>query len=163
MAIMATSDEARKAARRWKDVDPARSRVMSLVRGKDTGPEMIVRRLVHGLGYRYALHRNDLPGKPDLVFTPRRKLIFVHGCYWHGHPDPTCRRARLPKTRIDFWTTKIARNTVRDKDTESALRLAGWDVLTIWECETPVLQRDELAKKIKRFLDQDLPRRMGRR
>jgi DNA mismatch endonuclease (patch repair protein) len=150
---MATSNEARKAARRWTDVDPARSRVMSLVRGKDTGPEMIVRRLVHGLGYRYALHRKDLPGKPDLVFAPRRKLIFVHGCYWHGHPDPMCRRARIPKTRTEFWKAKIERNAMRDKDTESTLRLAGWDVLTVWECETPILQRDELAKKIKRFLD----------
>lgn len=156
---MATSSEEKNAKRRWKDVDPTRSRVMSLIRHKDTGPEMAVRRLVHGLGYRYALHRKDLPGKPDLVFRPRRKVIFVHGCYWHGHPDSACRRARMPKTRTEFWTAKIARNAVRDAATEAALRESGWQVLTIWECETTALRREALAKKIKQFLNRNSKRR----
>lgn len=149
---MAISDEARKAARRWKDVDPARSRIMSLVRGKHTSPEMTVRRLVHGMGYRFSLHRKDLPGKPDLVFAPRRKVVFVHGCYWHGHSDPRCRRARVPKTRREFWQAKISRNAARDGIAEQALRKTGWDVLTIWECETTPICRDALAKKLSQFL-----------
>lgn len=116
---------------------------------------MTVRRLVHGMGFRYALHRKDLPGRPDLVFAPRRKVIFVHGCYWHGHAEPSCRRARLPKTRTEFWQMKIARNAARDAATEKALREAGWDVLTVWECETPVLRRDALARKLRTFLERE--------
>lgn len=151
---MGTSDDDQRAARRWKNVDPARSRTMSLVRGKDTAPEMIVRRLAHGMGYRYGLHCKDLPGRPDLVFRSRKKLILVHGCYWHSHPDPECRRVRLPKTRRKYWEAKIKRNAERDVATAKALRAKGWNVLTIWECETPSHRRKALAKKISLFLAQ---------
>jgi DNA mismatch endonuclease (patch repair protein) len=151
MGTRKTEDQ-RKAARRWAGVDPARSRQMALVRGKDTAPEMVVRRLAHGLGHRFRLHRKDLPGKPDLVFPSSRRAIFVHGCFWHGHADPDCRRARVPKTRTEFWTQKISRNAARDAVTDAALREAGWKVLTVWECETPVSKRAALTKKLSRFL-----------
>jgi len=141
------------ASRRWPGVDPARSRVMSLVRGKNTSIEITVRSLIHRLGYRYALHRKDLPGTPDIVFPSRRKAIFVHGCYWHGHSDPQCRRARLPKTRTEFWTDKIKRNAERDRATERSLRDAGWGIMVIWECETPVSHKDVLTKRVIKFLE----------
>jgi DNA mismatch endonuclease (patch repair protein) len=108
-----------------------RSKQMSLVRSKDTKPEMRVRRLVHGLGFRYRLHRADLPGKPDLVFPSRRKVIFVHGCFWHGHK---CKLGRMPKTRLDYWQSKIGCNKSRDRQTLRRLRNLGWKCLTIWEC-----------------------------
>lgn len=123
---------------------------MSLVRGRDTKPEMRVRRLTHALGYRYRLHRRDLPGKPDIVFGPRRKVIFVHGCFWHRHPDPACKLARLPKSRQDFWFPKLERNRARDERNKAMLTEMGWDVLEIWECETA--DAEALAEKIKRFL-----------
>lgn len=110
-----------------------RSDVMSRVRAKDTQPEVTVRRLVHGLGYRYRLHAKDLPGKPDLVFRGRRKIIFVHGCFWHRHSG--CKLARMPKSRTDFWTNKLETNQRRDARTLAALKDAGWDVLIVWECE----------------------------
>ncbi|MET0072107.1 MAG: very short patch repair endonuclease [Candidatus Thiodiazotropha sp.] len=116
-----------------KETSQERSRIMRRVKGRDTGPEMKVRRLVHGLGYRYRLHRKDLPGKPDLVFSGKRKVIFVHGCFWHGHD---CKRgARLPKTNVEYWAEKIARNKKRDKEHELKLTNAGWDVLVLWECQ----------------------------
>lgn len=127
-----------------------RSKRMSLVRGRDTKPEMHVRRLTHALGYRYRLHRRDLPGKPDLVFGQRRKVIFVHGCFWHRHPDPVCKLARLPKSRLDFWLPKLEGNRERDERNNAMLTEMGWDVLEIWECETADV--DALAKKIKGFL-----------
>lgn len=155
MAVMPMSDgESRKPPRRWKGVDPARSRTMSLVRGKDTAPEMTVRRLVHRMGYRYGLHCRDLPGKPDMVFRSRKKIIFVHGCFWHGHNAPSCRRARVPKTRREFWSAKIERNGKRDAMTEQTLREAGWKVLIIWECETSSRAQDILVKRIISFLGQ---------
>ncbi len=127
-----------------------RSENMRRIRGKDTEPEWIVRRLVYALGVRYRLHRKDLPGKPDLAFIGKRKLIFVHGCFWHQHPEPSCKIARLPKSRTDYWLPKLERNRSRDQQHLAALQDAGWDVLVIWECEV----RDEaaLAKRIKRFL-----------
>lgn len=143
-------EQARKAARRWKDVEPARSRQMSLIRGRDTVPEMIVRRLAHSLGYRYGLHCKDLPGKPDLVFRSRKKIIFVHGCYWHGHKG--CRRARLPNSRQEFWSAKIRRNAERDAANEKRLRETGWEVLVVWECETAARQRVVLSATIASFL-----------
>lgn len=123
---------------------------MSLVRGRDTKPEMRVRRLAHALGYRYRLHRRDLPGSPDLVFGPRRKVIFVHGCFWHRHPDPSCKLARLPKSRQDFWLPKLEGNRARDERNNAMLTEMGWDVLEIWECETADVEA--LAKKVKGFL-----------
>ena len=109
-----------------------RSERMSRVRGKDTKPELIVRRLLHGLGYRYRLHARDLPGKPDIVFRGRRKAIYVHGCFWHRHPDPACKLARLPKTRQDFWVPKLEGNRQRDIENQRRLTEMGWEVLVVW-------------------------------
>lgn len=131
-------------------VSPARrSEIMGRVRSRDTVPEMLVRRLTHALGYRYRLHGKDLPGKPDLVFRSRRKVIFVHGCFWHRHPG--CALARLPKSREDFWFPKLEANRQRDLKTENVLQVKGWTVLTIWECELGDI--DKLKNKIKEFLD----------
>jgi DNA mismatch endonuclease (patch repair protein) len=112
-----------------------RSERMSRVKGKGSGAERQVRSLVHAMGYRFRLHGASLPGKPDLVFTPRRKVIFVHGCFWHRHPDPNCRLARMPKSRQDFWEPKLSGNRDRDSRNEAALAKLGWKVLTIWECQ----------------------------
>lgn len=128
----------------------ARSERMSRVRGKDTGAELTVRRLVHGLGYRFRLHRRDLPGTPDLVFPGRRKVIFVHGCFWHRHPDPDCKLARMPKSRQEFWGPKLEGNRARDLRKEAALIEAGWSVLTVWECE--LRDQTSLRNKIGTFL-----------
>lgn len=124
---------------------------MSRVRAKDSSPELKVRRLVHALGYRFRLHRRDLPGTPDLVFPGRRKVIFVHGCFWHRHPDPECRLARMPKSRQEFWEPKLEGNRARDLRTETALKDAGWGVMTVWECGL----RDvaSLENEIRTFLD----------
>ena len=130
-------------------LDPERrSRLMRQVRGKDTKPEMAVRRLAHALGYRFRLHRKDLPGTPDIVFPSRRKVIFVHGCFWHRHPG--CRKASMPTTNYDFWKSKFARNIERDARKEAALREAGWNVLVIWECETR--HEDDLRVRLRDFL-----------
>src|SRR5215471_14058880 len=110
-----------------------RSRTMRAVKGANTAPELLVRKIAHSLGYRFRLHRSDLPGKPDLVFVGRRKVIFVHGCFWHGHKCP--RGDRMPKTNSDYWTRKIARNAARDKLHISALKKQGWQVGVIWECK----------------------------
>ncbi len=120
---------------------------MASVRTRDTGAEKAVRSLVHGLGVRYSLSRCDLPGKPDLVCVSRRKVIFVHGCFWHGH---SCRFGRLPKSRLDYWGPKIALNRQRDHRQTAALRRAGWAVLTVWQCQ---LKRPEtVAKNLAKFL-----------
>lgn len=123
---------------------------MSRVRSKDTKPELRVRRLVHGLGYRYRLHGRDLPGSPDLVFGPRRKVIFVHGCFWHRHEG--CSRNRIPKSpeRRAFWREKLDGNARRDRENQEALRRMGWRVLVIWECETSDLAR--LTSRVSAFL-----------
>lgn len=110
-----------------------RSALMSRIRGRDTKPEMIVRCLAHGMGYRFRLHRRDLPGSPDLVFVGRRKVIFVHGCYWHRHEG--CRFAYSPKSNLDFWTRKFDSNVARDRRAIEELERLGWQVLIIWECE----------------------------
>lgn len=126
-----------------------RSERMALVRGKDTKPELIVRSLIHGLGYRYRLHWRELPGTPDLVFTSKRKVIFVHGCFWHRHAN--CSLARLPKSRKEFWETKLQGNVERDARNMRALKRDGWRVLLIWECELKDMSR--LTKRIGRFLN----------
>ncbi len=126
-----------------------RSEIMGRVRARDTKPEMVVRRAVHAMGYRYRLHAKDLPGKPDLVFRSRKKVLFVHGCFWHRHPG--CALARLPKSRQDFWTPKLNANRQRDMKSERSLKDAGWGVLTIWECELD--GTDKLKNRIKEFLD----------
>jgi DNA mismatch endonuclease, patch repair protein len=130
---------------------PERSERMRRVRSRDTRPELIVRRLAYHLGYRYRLQARDLPGRPDLVFRRRRKVIFVHGCFWHRHQDLGCRLARLPKSRPEFWLPKLEGNRQRDERHEKALRDKGWDVLTIWECQLP--HRDVLRNRIVAFLD----------
>src|SRR5450756_1265993 len=112
-----------------------RSERMSRVKGRHTAPEMLVRKVVHGLGYRYRLHRRDLPGCPDLTFGNRKKVIFVHGCFWHRHPDSACKLARLPKSRLEFWIPKLDANRARDVDNEKKLKLLGWEVLSVWECQ----------------------------
>lgn len=127
-----------------------RSERMSRVRGRDTGPEMIVRRLTHALGYRYRLHRRDLPGKPDLVFATRRKVIFVHGCFWHRHDDSACKLARIPKSRLDFWRPKLDENAIRDLKNQEKLEALGWQILVLWECELKNLP--SVKRKIAVFL-----------
>jgi DNA mismatch endonuclease (patch repair protein) len=130
-----------------KTPSEARSKTMRAVKGRDTTPEMIVRRMVHAMGRRYRLHRADLPGKPDLTFPRMRKIIFVHGCFWHGHD---CKRgARQPKDNAEYWIKKISRNKERDAGAQEALKSLGWDVLTIWECETR--NRSSLDEKLKSF------------
>src|SRR5580658_7341452 len=122
---------------------------MSRVRSKNSRPELVVRKLVFALGYRYRLHARALPGCPDLVFRPRRKVIFVHGCFWHRHAG--CALARLPKSRLDFWLPKLEGNRKRDDRNKKALLRNGWKVLTIWECQLG--KPDWLSGKIGRFLD----------
>jgi DNA mismatch endonuclease (patch repair protein) len=115
-------------------LDPEqRSANMSKVRGRNTSPEVRVRRVAHRMGLRFRLHREDLPGTPDLVFPKHRLALFVHGCFWHRHP--ACRRASTPSTRTEFWNTKFAANVTRDERQQAELRSAGWRVLVIWECE----------------------------
>jgi DNA mismatch endonuclease, patch repair protein len=124
-----------------------RSQIMARVRGKDTSPELRVRSLVHRLGYRFRLHRRDLPGRPDLVFPARKKVIFVHGCFWHRHQN--CPANRTPKSRVEFWTAKLDGNAARDARKMSELKDMGWDALVIWECE---VDRIDLPKRIRTFL-----------
>lgn len=117
----------------WPGIPEARRNVMRANRGKNTKPEMLLRQMLHALGYRYRLHRRDLPGTPDLVFPSRRKAIQVHGCYWHGHDG--CRRANVPKTRTEYWGRKIQANRDRDRRNDATLARMGWEVFTVWECE----------------------------
>lgn len=125
-----------------------RRRCMAAIRGKDTKPEMIVRRLVHAMGYRYRLHRKDLPGKPDLVFPSKKKVIFVHGCFWHMH---NCRYGRVrPKTNAQFWQKKREATVARDRQSRRALKARGWEVEMVWECGTA--SRDKLVLKLLQFL-----------
>lgn len=125
-----------------------RSANMRAIKSKGMRPELIVRQLVRLLGYGYRLHRKDLPGKPDLAFIGKRKVIFVHGCFWHQHSE--CREGRPPKSRQDYWGPKLSRNAARDKENEAKLTEAGWNVLTIWECETS--SPGELLPKLSAFL-----------
>ena len=128
-----------------------RSEIMSRIRDRDTKPEMAVRRLVHVMGYRYRLHRRDLPGKPDLAFPGMKKAIFVHGCFWHQHEDTVCRKSSLPKTNQEFWLPKLRRNAERDAEQQAQLAVLGWDILVIWECETA--KGKGLAERIGSFLE----------
>lgn len=125
-----------------------RSVLMAGIRNRDTGPELTVRRVAHRLGYRFRIHRRDLPGTPDLVFPGRRKVVFVHGCFWHRHTN--CRLAYEPKSNVEFWQEKFRANVARDQRVSSALQAEGWSNLTIWECEV----RDPigLAQKLEGHL-----------
>lgn len=124
---------------------------MSRIRSRDSKPELVVRRMLHALGYRFRLHRRDLPGTPDLVFPSRKKVVFVHGCFWHRHDDPDCRLARLPKSRPEFWLPKLERNRERDQEHEAALRALGWRTHVAWECR--LRDKEQLANELSRFLD----------
>lgn len=135
------------------DVAPARSALMARIGGKNTKPEIVVRKMLHSLGGRFRLHRGDLPGRPDVVLPGRRLAIFVHGCFWHRHEG--CKLASMPKTRHRFWTEKFAANVTRDRRNIEALEAGGWHVKVVWECETrqPRLLRDKFTKWL------DAPRR----
>lgn len=130
-----------------------RSENMRRIRAKGMRPELAVRSLVHKMGYRFRLHRKELPGKPDLVFVSLRKVIFVHGCFWHSHKG--CKTAHIPKSNLNYWRPKLKRNRIRDAKHLAALKADGWKALVIWECET----RGEraLQKRIKLFLSKKYP------
>jgi len=121
---------------------------MSRIRGVDTKPELLVRSLLHRMGYRFRLHRRDLPGRPDIVLPKYRAVVFVHGCFWHRHRG--CRYAYVPKSRKDFWKRKFARNVERDREVRHLLRKAGWKILVVWECET--VDADGLASRLSSAL-----------
>jgi DNA mismatch endonuclease (patch repair protein) len=127
-----------------------RSRIMAAVKSEDTTPELVVRRIAHALGYRYRLHVRALPGCPDMVFPRRRKIINVHGCFWHMHG---CGRCRIPSSRRRYWEAKLRRNWERDRRTRRALRRANWRVLVVWECQTTAAWRQRLTAKIAAFLE----------
>jgi len=126
-----------------------RSQIMSRVSGKNTKPEIAVRSLLHKLGYRFRLHRKNLPGRPDITLPKHKKVIFVHGCFWHGHA--VCSRSKRPSTNEEFWHEKLNKNIERDKKTVDALKKLGWDVLTVWTCE--VKDTNELKIKLLSFLE----------
>lgn len=131
-----------------------RSENMRQIKSRDMKPEVAVRKLVHALGFRYRLHRKDLPGKPDLVFPRLKAVIFVHGCFWHQHPiraNRKCLDSRLPKSNLDYWIPKLSRNQARDKANIKDLKDLGWRVLVVWECETRDLSH--LQSKIIMFLE----------
>ncbi|AWJ86406.1 very short patch repair endonuclease (plasmid) [Azospirillum sp. TSH58] len=126
----------------------SRSEMMARIKGKDTVPELLVRRAAWAAGLRYRLHDRRLPGRPDLVFPGRRVAVFVHGCFWHCHEG--CNRFRIPKTRTDWWTAKLGRNKARDDEVRGAIEASGWDVVVIWECEAERPERlAELVKGLK--------------
>lgn len=128
-----------------------RSANMAAIRSKGMKPEMLVRKIVHGLGYRYRLHQKDLPGKPDLVFRSRHKVVFVNGCFWHQHGSKRCRITRRPKSNLEYWEPKLQRNVERDRRNKKALRKRGWSVLTVWECEAK--KSSVLTERLSRFLE----------
>jgi DNA mismatch endonuclease (patch repair protein) len=130
-----------------------RSAIMSRIGGKDTAPELLVRRLLAGLGFRFRLHRSDLPGKPDIVLPKNRKIIFVHGCFWHGHGK--CARAALPSSNVTFWKNKISGNRARDYRIKRKLRRMGWSVLEVWQCQISDITR--LTERLINFLEKKNP------
>jgi DNA mismatch endonuclease (patch repair protein) len=131
-----------------KETPELRSRVMRAVKSADTTPELLVRRLAHGMGYRFRLHRKDLPGKPDLIFPGMHKAIFVHGCFWHGHD--CARGARVPKAHRDYWVKKIGRNRERDRAACAALTGLGWKITVLWECELSNVTH--IRRRLRQFL-----------
>lgn len=128
---------------------------MRAIKSKGMKPEMVVRKLSHRLGYRHRLHRKELPGKPDLVYPSRKKVIFVHGCFWHQHGDPACKIARRPKSNTEYWGPKLDRNMERDAADQAELHKMGWDWMIVWECEARDALRsgtEALESKLRRFL-----------
>jgi DNA mismatch endonuclease (patch repair protein) len=144
--------KAKKRIKRKYKVDPARSAQMARVKGRGTGPEIIVQRLVDDIGYRYQTHVRALSGNPDLIFMRLHKIIFVHGCFWHQHSRASCWRSRIPKTRQEFWIPKLKANVARDRACVAKLRKERWKVLIIWECNTTAGQRERLRARIEKFL-----------
>ena len=128
-----------------------RSEIMSKIRAKGMKPELMVRRLAHAMGYRYRLHRKDLPGKPDLVFPSRRKVIFVHGCFWHQHASADCKISHVPRSNQEYWLLKLQRNAARDAAHVARLDELGWEALTFWECEVDRVEC--IRKRIRQYLD----------
>jgi DNA mismatch endonuclease (patch repair protein) len=128
-----------------------RSEIMSRVKRRDTGPELLVRSTVHSLGYRFRLYRPDLPGKPDITLPKHRKVIFVHGCFWHGHKR--CPRAERPTTNIAFWRKKLDSNIARDKRNIRQLKKDGWHVLVVWQCQTK--KHETLERTLSKFLNEE--------
>jgi len=126
-----------------------RSKRMSLIRGTGSAPEIKLRRLVHGMGFRYRLHVRELPGKPDLVFPSRHAIIFMHGCFWHRHSG--CKLARLPKSKLEFWKPKLDANKKRDISNQRQLKDLGWRVLVVWECE--MVDAERVSINVRNFLD----------
>jgi DNA mismatch endonuclease (patch repair protein) len=133
-----------------KETPEQRSRIMRAVKSTDTAPEMAIRRMAHLMGYRFRLHRKDLPGKPDLVFPRLHKVVFVHGCFWHGHQ--CARGARAPKANAEYWRAKIMRNGLRDSANIAALKAKGWQVAIIWECELETKESGRIRRRLARFL-----------
>jgi len=127
-----------------------RSDIMSKISGKDTKPEIIIRKLAHSLGYRFRLHKKNLPGKPDIVFPKYKKVIFVNGCFWHGHKN--CNRSKLPATNKKFWEGKIDGNKKKDKSNHIKLKKIGWDYLIIWQCKISKKNYSKLCNQINTFL-----------
>ena len=126
-----------------------RSENMRRIRNKNSKPELLVRRLIYAMGYRYRLHGDKLPGSPDIVFTRKKKVIFVHGCFWHLHEG--CKYSRIPKSNSDYWEPKLQRNKARDVENQNHLRETGWEYLVIWECQ--IIKIDDLLKTIKNYLE----------
>ena len=132
-------------------VKSARSAQMALVRSRDTKLELRVRRTLHAAGFRYRLQAKDLPGRPDIVFRRRRIAIFVHGCFWHQHPDSACRLARMPKSRRDFWEPKLKGNRERDERVKLSLKKLGWRVIEVWECQTTPADLQRLVDRLQKM------------
>lgn len=130
----------------------SRSRIMRAIRKKNSKPEIKVRRLVHGLGHRFRLHRSDLPGSPDLVLPRHRKAIFVHGCFWHQHADCAGGKGKMPRERLAYWAPKLKRNVARDAQALADLKALGWDVLVLWECE--LSREDAVRDRLQSFIPQ---------
>ena len=148
-----TDPRSENRAQTMTETAAQRSRIMRAVKSKDTAPELAVQRLAHALGYRHRLHARDLPGSPDLTFPRRKKVIFVHGCFWHGH---RCERGdRTPHNNRAYWQRKIARNRARDRRCLKDLKAQGWRTLVVWECQIKATER--LARRLGRFLDSPNP------
>ena len=128
-----------------------RSAIMRAVRSANTSPELVVRKLLHAMGYRFRLHRRDLPGRPDIVLPRHRKIVLVHGCFWHQHHG--CKRAVRPQTNVEFWNAKLEKNLARDAEKLHALEAAGWEVLVLWQCQTT--RKEELERILRAFLTAD--------
>lgn len=128
-----------------------RSNIMSRVKGRDTGPEKVIRSILHAMGYRFRLHEKRLPGKPDIVLPRHQRVVLVHGCFWHGHQG--CNRSKRPKSNVDFWNRKIDGNIRRDVENQEKLRTAGWKILTVWQCQ--IRDRERLQNRLRDFMEDD--------